>query len=299
MEITFHDRLAQSAEATNAALDRLLDDTPLAGETLRPERLLEAMRYAVLSPGKRLRPFILIESARLFGVEGPAVIEAAAALECIHAYSLVHDDLPAMDDDDLRRGRPTVHRAFDEATAILAGDALLTLAFDIVAGLDAAAEDRIALVSMMARAAGIGGMAGGQALDLDAGRAAYDREAIARMQGMKTGALFRYAAEAGAVLGHAVPDARRRLAGFGALLGRAFQIADDLIDATASPTIAGKATRKDAARGKATLLATDGIAAARALLAATTADAIALLGPFGARSEILAAAARFAAERRS
>jgi farnesyl diphosphate synthase len=299
METTFHARLALAAETTNAALDRLLGDAPLAGETLRPPRLREAMRYAALSPGKRLRPFILVESARLLGAEGAAVTEAAAALECIHAYSLVHDDLPAMDDDDLRRGRPTVHRAFDEATAILAGDGLLTLAFDVVANLDVAAEDRVALVSMMARAAGIGGMAGGQALDLDAGRAAYDRDAVARMQAMKTGALFRYAAEAGAVLGHATPDARRRLAGFGALLGRAFQIADDLIDATASPAIAGKATGKDAARGKATLLATDGIAAARALLAATTADAIALLGPFGTQGEILAAAAGFAAERRS
>jgi farnesyl diphosphate synthase len=297
MDNSFHARLTRAAEATDAALDRLLGSRPLAGELARPARLLEAMRYAALSPGKRLRPFILIESARLFDSDGPAAVEAAAALECIHAYSLVHDDLPAMDDDDLRRGRPTLHRAFDEATAILAGDALLTLAFDAVAGLAADAGIRVALASLLARAAGIGGMAGGQALDLDAARASYDRDAIARMQAMKTGALFRFAAEAGGLLGRAAADERRRLAEFGALLGRAFQLADDLIDATASPEAAGKATGKDAARGKATIVAADGIAASRALLAATAADAAAALGPFGARAEVLAAAARFTAER--
>jgi farnesyl diphosphate synthase len=297
METTFHDRLAKTAHATDAALDRLLAAAPLAGEIVRPPRLLEAMRYAALSPGKRLRPFVFIESARLFGADGPAAVDAAAALECVHAYSLVHDDLPAMDDDDLRRGRPTLHRAFDEATAILAGDALLTLAFDVLASLDAPAEIRAALVSLLARAAGIGGMAGGQALDLAAERGTYDRDAIARMQAMKTGALFRCAAEAGAVLGRASPEERRRLADFGAMLGRAFQLADDLIDATASPAAAGKATGKDAARGKATLVAMDGIAATRSLLGATVGDAAALLGPFGPRAEILAAAARFTSER--
>jgi farnesyl diphosphate synthase len=297
METTFHDRLAEAAHATDTALDRLLADPPLSGEIVRPPRLLEAMRYAALSPGKRLRPFILIESARLFGAYGPATVEAAAALECVHAYSLVHDDLPAMDDDDLRRGRPTVHRAFDEATAILAGDALLTLAFDVLVSLDAPAGIRTALVSLLARAAGIGGMAGGQALDLDAGRSTYDRDAIARMQAMKTGALFRFAGEAGAVIGQASPGDRRRLADFGARLGRAFQLADDLIDATASPTAAGKATGKDATHGKATLVAMDGIAATRSLLTATATDAAALLGPFGPRAEILAAAARFTASR--
>lgn len=296
MDSSFHDRLAAAAAATEAELARLLAPDPLDGEVFRPARLLEAMRYAALSPGKRLRPFVLIESARLFGAEASAV-GAAAALECVHAYSLAHDDLPAMDDDDLRRGRPTLHRAFDEATAILAGDALLTIAFDIVASLDAEPGIRAGLVSLLARAAGIGGMAGGQALDLDPMRGSYDREAIVRMQAMKTGALFRYAAEAGAVLGGASAEDRSRLARFGALLGRAFQIADDLIDATASPEIAGKATGKDAARGKATLVGSDGIAAARALLAATSADAAAELAPFGMRAEILAAAARFASER--
>ncbi len=197
----------------------------------------------------------------------------------------------------LRRGRPTTHRAFDEATAILAGDALLTIAFDVLASLDADASVRAALVAMLARAAGVGGMAGGQMLDLAAERTAVDRAGIARLQAMKTGALFRFAAEAGATLAGASPEDRRRLAEFGRLLGQAFQIADDLIDATASPAAAGKATGKDAARGKATLVALDGVAAARTLLGQTIAEAIAMLAPFGARSEILVAAAHFAADR--
>ncbi|MBN8994064.1 MAG: polyprenyl synthetase family protein [Rhizobiales bacterium] len=299
MENTFHDRLAEAAHATDAALDRLLAPAALAGEIARPDRLREAMRYAALSPGKRLRPFVLIESARLFGAAGPAVAEAAAALECVHAYSLVHDDLPAMDDDDLRRGRPTLHRAFDEATAILAGDALLTMAFDILASLEADGGIRATLVSMLARASGLGGMAGGQALDLAAERAAFDRDAIARMQAMKTGALFRFAAEAGAVLGGAREEERRRLRDYGALLGHAFQLADDLLDVTASAEAAGKATGKDAGRGKATMVARDGVAASRALLAAVSADAVALVGHFGAEGDILAAAARFTAERKA
>jgi farnesyl diphosphate synthase len=299
MEDTFHDRLAEAAHATDAALDRLLAPAALAGEIARPDRLREAMRYAALSPGKRLRPFVLIESARLFGAAGPAVAEAAAALECVHAYSLVHDDLPAMDDDDLRRGRPTLHRAFDEATAILAGDALLTMAFDILASLEADGGIRATLVSMLARASGLGGMAGGQALDLAAERAAFDRDAIARMQAMKTGALFRFAAEAGAVLGGAREEERRRLRDYGALLGHAFQLADDLLDVTASAEAAGKATGKDAGRGKATMVARDGVAASRALLAAVSADAVALVGHFGAEGDILAAAARFTAERKA
>jgi farnesyl diphosphate synthase len=299
MESTFHDRLAEAAHLTDGTLDRLLGPAPLAGEIARPDRLREAMRYAALSPGKRLRPFILIEAARLFGVTGPAVAETAAALECIHAYSLVHDDLPAMDDDDLRRGRPTVHRAFDEATAILAGDALLTIAFDILAGLDAAAETRVTLVSLLARAAGLGGMAGGQALDLATERAGFDRDTIARLQAMKTGALFRFAAEAGAVLGGAGEADRARLRDYGGLLGRAFQLADDLLDVTASAETAGKATGKDAARGKATIVAIDGVATSRALLAAVSADAATIAAQFGARGEILAAAARFTAERKA
>ncbi len=257
------------------------------------------MRYAALDGGKRLRPFILIEAARLFGREGEGVVRAAAALECVHCYSLVHDDLPAMDDDDTRRGKPTVHRAFDEATAILAGDALLTLAFGVLA--DPATDDdpavRAALVKRLAEAAGHAGMAGGQMLDLAAEGAETDEVAVTQLQAMKTGALFRFAGEAGARLGRARADERARLARYGAAIGTAFQLADDLIDATASSAAAGKATAKDAARGKATLVALRGVRGARLMLDETVAEAIRILEPFGARATVLIDAARYVAER--
>lgn len=279
----FQTRLAEAAGATGAALDRLLSARPADGEIARPARLVEAMRYAVLGGGKRLRPFLLVESARLFGAEGVAVVEAAAALECVHAYSLVHDDLPAMDDDDVRRGRPTVHKAFDEATAILAGDALLTVAFDILAGIDAPAETRAALVAALARAAGVGGMAGGQVLDLDAD-AVWDEPRLREMQRMKTGALFSYAAEAGAILAAASDGDRDRLRRFGAHFGAAFQLADDLDDAAA-----------DAASGRPSLVALLGPVAARAMLLREVEAASALLAPFGARGNVLREAAGFVA----
>ena len=203
----FRRRLDAAAEATEAALDALLAPTPLAGEIARPSRLLEAMRYASLGGGKRLRPFLVIESARLFGVTGASALRTACALEMIHCYSLAHDDLPAMDDDDLRRGRPTTHKAFDEATAILAGDGLLTYAFDVVAdpATHADAGVRAALVLALARAAGLGGMVGGQALDLEAESAAtpLSQADILQLQAMKTGALLRFAVDAGAILGGA------------------------------------------------------------------------------------------------
>ncbi len=292
----FETRLRQAADATGAALDQLLSPEPRPGEVIRPARLLEAMRYAALGPGKRIRPFLTIETARLFGGTGAAVVTAAAALECIHAYSLVHDDLPAMDDDAMRRGRPTVHVRYDEATAILAGDALLTLAFDALASLDAPAATRVALVAAMAQAAGIGGMVGGQALDIDAGEAA-EIDAILTMQAMKTGALIRYAVEAGALIGQAPADAAARLDIYGRRLGLAFQIADDLIDATGDAATAGKATAKDAERGKRTLVGILGVDAARARLAATVDEAVAALVPFGAAADVLRDAARFIATR--
>ena len=305
----FETRLAETASAVEAMLDRLTGSEPLEGETARPAQLVEAVRYATLGGGKRLRPFLVIESARLFGVAGEPALRVAAALEMIHCYSLVHDDLPAMDDDDLRRGRPTVHRAYDEATAILVGDALLTLAFDVVADAATGADAgvRVTLVRLMSRAAGIGGMVGGQMLDLAAeGRYAPDRRplaldeaAIRRLQGMKTGALIRFACEAGAVLGGASDDDRRRLVRYGEIVGLAFQIADDLLDVEASPQAAGKATGKDAGRGKATLVALHGVEAMRGRLAALVVEAAEVLAPFGARSSVLAATARFVAERSS
>jgi farnesyl diphosphate synthase len=299
MGADFGERLTAARRASEAMLDRLLTAAPVAGEAERPERLLAAMRHAVLSGGKRLRPFVLIESASLFGAGGEGVARAAAALECVHCYSLVHDDLPTMDDDDTRRGQPTVHKAFDEATAVLAGDALLTLAFAILAdaATDAEAGVRADLVAGLAAAAGIGGMAGGQMLDLAAEGRDRDGEAVRRLQAMKTGALFRYAAEAGAVIGRADAGGRKRLADFGAALGLAFQLADDLIDATASAADAGKATGKDAGRGKATLVAIHGVEGARAILGEAVEQAVGLLAPFGERGAVLADAARFVAGR--
>jgi farnesyl diphosphate synthase len=299
MEQDFAARLRRIAAETEATLDRLLGDRPGPGETARPERLIAAMRYGALGAGKRVRPFLLVECARLFGASGKAVLEAAAALECVHCYSLVHDDLPAMDDDDLRRGRPTVHKAFDEATAILAGDALLTIAFDILAGIDADAPTRIALVAGLARAAGIGGMAGGQMLDIEAEGTRLDETATLRLQAMKTGALLRYACEAGAIIGKAGADDRARITNFGRRIGKAFQLADDLIDVTGDTVTAGKATAKDAAKGKATLVALYGIDRARNILDETIAGAIETLAPFGNRAQTLADAARFIASRTS
>ena len=295
----FATRLKTAQDATEAVLEKLLSDEPLSGEIARPPRLLAAMRHAALGGGKRLRPFILIELARLFGRTTTDALGAAAALECVHCYSLVHDDLPAMDDDDLRRGRPTVHKAFDEATAILAGDALLTLAFAIIAdpATDPDPAVRAELAAGLAAAAGMGGMAGGQMLDLAGGGPARGEADIRLMQAMKTGALFRYAAEAGAILGGAGAAERQGLADFGAALGLAFQLADDLIDATATAEAAGKATAKDAGRGKATLVAIHGVEGAMKLLDAAVSQALTILRPFGSRADMLREAARFVAAR--
>jgi farnesyl diphosphate synthase len=295
----FQSELKAAAAATEALLDRLMVAAPGPGESPWPDRLVAAMRHAVLGPGKRLRPFLLIEAARVFGMTGESVTRAAAALECVHCYSLVHDDLPAMDDDNMRRGRPTVHKAYDEATAILTGDALLTLAFSILAdpATDPDPKVRTELIAGLAAAAGAGGMVGGQMLDLAAEKRKLGEDAIRRMQAMKTGALFRYACEAGAILGRASVPKRTRLAEFGSALGLVFQLADDLIDATGKPAKAGKATAKDARRGKATLVRLRGVKTATALRDTAVADAVALLGPFGSQADKLAAAARFAGGR--
>jgi farnesyl diphosphate synthase len=302
----FAARLTAVAAETEALLDRLLGDRPVAGEVARPPRLLAAMRHAVLGGGKRLRPFLLVETATLFGTARDGALLAGAALECLHCYSLVHDDLPAMDNDDLRRGRPTVHKAFDEATAILAGDALLTIAFDILARADVHPDPavRIALVLELARAAGIGGMAGGQMIDLAAegrfeGKRALRESEIATLQAMKTGALIRFACRAGAILGQADANARAGLDRYGAAIGQAFQIADDLLDVEGDTATIGKAAHKDAAAGKATLVAALGVSGARARLIALVVEADAALAPFGAEADTLRAAARFIAERRA
>ncbi len=295
----FDIRLGAQALEVEAALDAILSAYPQDGEIDRPGQLLKAMRHGVLNGGKRLRPFLVLESAALFDGNTEAALRVAAALECIHCYSLIHDDLPAMDDDDLRRGQPTVHRAFDEAHAILAGDSLLTLAFDIITDpqTELDARTQVELVRMLARAAGIGGMAGGQALDLQAERVKPDEEGIIRLQAMKTGALIRFACEAGAVVGKASPEERERLAEFGSAIGLAFQIADDLLDMTADAKRMGKRTGKDAARGKATLPSLHGEAWARKQLKGLVAQAEDLLEPFGEKAKTLIEAAAFVAYR--
>jgi farnesyl diphosphate synthase len=300
----FSTRLGRVAAETEILLRQLLADPPLDGEIARPPRLLAAMRHAALDGGKRLRPFLVAEAAALFGAAPAGALMAGAALECVHCYSLVHDDLPAMDNDDLRRGRPTVHKAFDEATAILAGDALLTLAFDIMARAEVHANPavRVALVLELARASGLGGMAGGQMLDLAAegrfeSKRTLDKNEIATMQAMKTGALIRFACRAGAIIGQADADSHTRMDRYGTAIGQAFQIADDLLDVEGDTKTLGKAAGKDAAAGKATLVAMLGPDGARARLKELVAEADAALAPFRAKADTLRAAARFIAER--
>jgi len=298
-KMAFVTELERVASAVEARLDRLL---PLS-RAPAPEQtgLGQAMRYAALGGGKRLRPFLLIESARLFGVEEDHALPAACALECVHCYSLVHDDLPAMDDDALRRGRPTLHLAFDEATAILAGDALLTLAFELLSdpSTDPDPAIRAELVLLLAKAGGWQGMALGQALDLSPARQDFAAADIAKMQALKTGALFRFACEGGAVLGRASPSERTALLAYASAFGQAFQLADDLLDAEGDAAALGKAVAKDEAHGKATLVALLGVDGAKARLAGLVAEAQAALGPFGAKAATLAAASRFVTERRA
>jgi farnesyl diphosphate synthase len=292
MQAPFRARLEAHARAVEATLDAIL----VQGR--RSERLIGAMRHAVFAGGKRLRPYLVIESARLFGVEGEGPLRVAAALEAVHCYSLVHDDLPAMDDDDLRRGQPTLHRAFDEATAILAGDGLLTLAFSILADRRTAprAGSRDKLVAALAHASGIDGMVGGQMLDLaaegrfDTRRRRQGLRAIRHLQSLKTGALIRFAAEAGTLMAPRVSGAEKRaLRLYGEALGFAFQIRDDLLDIEGEAAIVGKALAKDQQAGKATLVSLMGVEGARAELSRVTDDAIAALRDvFGSRAEPLA-----------
>jgi farnesyl diphosphate synthase len=257
----FKPRMANAAKRVEAELKAVLSDKIRGSEIARPEHLMAAMRHGSLNGGKRLRPFLVMEAAHLFDGNETAALRVATALECIHCYSLVHDDLPAMDDDDLRRGEPTVHIAFDEATAILAGDGLLTLAFDIIASdetpLDASAK--IKLISELAQAAGLGGMVGGQALDLAAEKQQPDEAGILTLQQMKTGALIRFACQAGAIIGNAEPADYQRMTKFGQIAGQAFQLADDLLDVTSDTQTMGKNTGKDADAGKATLVGLHGI----------------------------------------
>ena len=285
----------QLAAALEERLGRLLGDI----HTAEAPRLIEAMRYAALAPGKRLRPLLVIESARLLGVAPETALNTAVAVECMHCYSLVHDDLPAMDDDDLRRGRPTVHKAFDEATAILAGDGLLTIAFEILARPDTHpdASVRAHLVLALAQAAGASGMAGGQMLDLAAEGKALDLAGVKRIQALKTGALIGFCGAAGAILGKASGSDRAALAAYTSALGLAFQIKDDLLDAEGDAAALGKRIAKDAGRGKATFVAVLGLEPARRELCALEQDAVAALKPFGAGNATLCEIARWNTRR--
>jgi farnesyl diphosphate synthase len=303
---TAHDfakRLDKTAEETEQLLGRLLSDTLEADEIARPERLMDAMRYSSLGGGKRLRPFLVVESAAVFGVQREAALLVGAALECIHCYSLIHDDLPAMDNSDLRRGRPTLHKKTDDATAILAGDGLLTLAFDIITR-DEVHRDpmvRLLLTRALARAAGIGGMVGGQMLDL-AGEGRFgDREPVdvARLQQMKTGALLRFGCIAGALLGQASQKEYQALDDYGKALGEAFQIADDLLDVEGDAAALGKPSGQDAALGKTTFVTQLGIEGAKQRVHELLARGDFALSIFGAKGDALRATSRFVAERKN
>ena len=276
--------MAGSIRETEAALAGLIGE-PVGAEG----RLVEAMRYASLNGGKRLRGFLVLETASLFGVPRAAASRVAASVEMLHAYSLVHDDLPAMDDDDLRRGQPSTHRKFDEATAILAGDALQTLAFEVLADPATHADPlaRCELVAALAVASGARGMAGGQMIDMLAEGRTLERHEIARLQALKTGRLIQYSAEAGAILGRAGPDARGRIAAYGRDLGAAFQIADDVLDAAGDTAAIGKTAGKDAAAGKATLVALLGLDRAATEARMLSEQAAAHLEPFGQAAQRL------------
>ncbi|MEG6507884.1 farnesyl diphosphate synthase [Methyloligella sp. 2.7D] len=296
--MSFLSELERIAARTEQHLDTLFA-SHLKGDDRA--RLGKAMHYAMFGGGKRIRPYLLIKTAGLFGQPEEAALSAAAALECVHSYSLVHDDLPAMDDDDMRRGRPTVHVAFGEATAILVGDALLTLAFEILSE-PATHPDpliRAMLVQRLAKAAGARGMVGGQALDLAAESAPFSAAEVANMQAMKTGALFSFACEAGALLGEAEAQEMRAIADYGTALGQAFQLADDLLDAEGDAARTGKAVAKDAARGKATWIGLLGVEGARERLKVLVEETKNALAPFGDRAEDLKGLAQFIAYRES
>ncbi len=295
---SFDQKLQQNAAEIERALETLLNAERLSGPGLPPDRLLAAMRHGALNGGKRLRPLLLRETAALFGMAPELTLAPAAAVELMHCYSLIHDDLPAMDDDDLRRGRPTVHKAYDDATAILAGDALLTLAFGHL-GEHGATDPaiRARLVVELAAGAGTGGMVGGQMRDIEGETASLSETSIAQMQAMKTGALIRAAIRMGAILGGGTTEDLGHLTAYAEHAGRAFQLADDLLDVTASAGAMGKATGKDAGLNKQTLVARLGADAARRHLGDMVHDAITALTPFGPEADTLRAAARYFATR--
>lgn len=291
--------LTDCAQAVETALAQQLDNARLSGPGPAPGRLVDSMRHGSLEGGKRLRPLLVRQAAAIFSIPTSQALTAGLAVEMVHCYSLVHDDLPAMDDDDIRRGRPTVHKAYDEATAILAGDALLTHAFGLLA--DPACHPdpavRIALVSELAAGSGAGGMVGGQMRDIEGEQAGLAADEISTMQAMKTGALIRASVRMGAILGHADARALSVLTVYAEAAGRAFQLADDILDVTATAQTMGKATGKDAAHGKQTLVAQLGLEGARARLNQTVGEALSALRTFGPKADGLRATVRYFASR--
>jgi len=290
--------ISPALERIGTDIDRQFDLLlAVPGDPRQP--LYEAMRHAAIGGGKRLRPLLVMAACELFHVDRSAALRVATAIECIHVYSLIHDDLPAMDDDDLRRGKPTVHRAYDEATAILAGDALHALAFEILADEVTHSDPfvRSELVLELARASGPAGMAGGQLMDLAAEHRPFDLATVTRLQQMKTGALITFCLEAGAIMGRVPPEGRTGLRGYARDVGLAFQIVDDILDVEGSEATTGKAVGKDAAAGKATFLSLLGLDRARAQAKALVDQAIAHLGGYGAEADLLRAIARYTIER--
>jgi farnesyl diphosphate synthase len=295
-DVSIEEATAIATRLTDALIERVL-----VMPTGLESRVYEAMRYSALAPGKRLRPLLVLASAHLFGVAQRSALQVAAAIEMVHAYSLIHDDLPAMDDSDIRRGRPTCHKEFDEATAILAGDGLLTLAFAVLADPDTHGDAavRSELVAALAAAAGPAGMVGGQMIDLIAETTPLDIGAITRLQRMKTGALIAFACEAGAILAKAPLELRTALRGYAHDLGLAFQIADDLLDVEGDAAETGKPVGADAASGKATFVSILGVERARAQAQLLVGQAVAHLDVFESRAELLRQVARFVVNRRT
>jgi farnesyl diphosphate synthase len=290
------DALKRVQREVDAVFDGFL---PVPDDT--SARLVEAMRYAAIGGGKRVRPLLVVSTAAMFGVDRACALNAGTAVEAIHVYSLIHDDLPCMDDDELRHGKPTLHRKFDEATAVLAGDALHALAFEILA--DPATHSdpftRVELIKTLGQASGMNGMAGGQMMDMVADEEGvdYDLRAVTRLQQLKTGALLAASVEMGAILGKVPPEGRAHLRAYARDIGLAFQIADDLLDVTGDEQVAGKALRKDEVQGKQTFVTLMGVDKAREQARALVDQAIAHLGSHGSKAEVLRALARFIVER--
>ena len=292
------DLLGRGLQRIQRELDEAFDVfLPIPGDGRA--RLVRAMRHAVIGGGKRIRPFLLVTVAEMYGVVRPSAIRAGCAIEAIHAYSLIHDDLPCMDDDDLRHGKPTVHKAFDEATAVLAGDALHALAFELLATPETARDPhtRSELVAALATASGHNGMAGGQVMDMAAEEGSFDLHTITRLQQLKTGALLAASVEMGAILGKVQEDSRAHLRAYARDIGLAFQIADDLIDHEGDEQKAGKALRKDQRQGKATFVALMGPDQAREQALALSEQAVGHLASHGKEADLLRSLARYIVER--